>query len=94
MPEEYGHIYPIFYVGYLHPHVGPVPPCTPPPLTFDDEAAGEFEVEDILNSHLGRSGTEYLVKRLVYPIFEAMWELVEHLAYAPDIVHLFLSRQG
>ena len=32
------------------------------PFLFDDEAAGEFEVEDILDSRLGRSGTEYLVK--------------------------------
>ena len=86
MPEEYGHIHPIFYVSYLCPHVGPIPPCCPLSLLLDDEAADEFEVEDILNSHLGRYGTKYLVKWLGYPVFKVMWELVAHLANAPDIL--------
>ena len=62
LPKEYGHIHPIFHVSYLCPHVGPVHPC--PLLThpLDNEASGEFEVEDILDSLLGCSGTEYLVK--------------------------------
>ena len=64
--EEYGPIHPVFYVSYLHPHIGPVPPCPPSPLPLDDNAAGEFEVEDILDTHLGCYGTEYLVKWLVY----------------------------
>ena len=50
---------------------------------FNDEAAGEFEVEGILDSHLGCSGTKYLVKWLGYPVFEATWELAAHLANAP-----------
>ena len=77
---------PVFHVSYLHPHVGPVPACPPSPLPFDDNAAGEFEVEDILDSHLGSYGTEYLVKWLGYPVFEATWEPAEHLANAPDIL--------
>ena len=48
--------------------------------------AGEFEVEDILDSRLGRSGTEYLVKWLGYPVFEAMWEPAAYLANALDIL--------
>ena len=60
--EEYGRIHPVFHVSYLHPHVGPVPPCPPSPLQLDDNAAGEFEVKDILDSCLGCYGTEYLIK--------------------------------
>ena len=86
MPAEYGPIHPVFHVSYLRPHIGPLPPCPPPPLPLDDEAAGEFEVEDILDSRLGRSGTEYLVKWLGYPVFEAMWEPAAHLANALDIL--------
>ena len=86
LPAEYGCIHPVFYVSYLHPHIGPVPPYPPPPLPLDDEAAGEFEVEDILDSCLGCSGTEYLVKWLGYPVFEATWEPAAHLAFAPDIL--------
>ena len=92
LPAEYGCIYPVFYVSYLRPHIGPVPPYPPLPLPLDDEAAGEFEVEDILDSRLGHSGTEYLVKWLGYLVFEAMWEPAAHLAYAPDILRQFLSR--
>ena len=55
-------------------------------LPLDDSAAGEFEVEDILDSRLGQSGPEYLVKWLGYPVFEAMWEPAAHLANAPDIL--------
>ena len=83
--EEYGHIHPIFYVSFFHPHVGPVPTHPPSPFPLDDNAAGEFDVKDILNSHLCCSGIEDLVKWLGYPILEAMWELVEYLANTPDI---------
>ena len=43
--EEYGCIYPIYYINYLHPHIVPVPTCPPPPLPLNDAVAGEFEVE-------------------------------------------------
>ena len=84
--EEYGHIHPIFYVSYLHPHVKPVPTCPPSPLLLDDNIAGEFEVEDVLYSCLGGYGTEYPFKWLRYPFFRAMWESAEYLASAPDIL--------
>ena len=74
--------------------MGLVPPHSLSPLPLNDDAAGELEVEDILNSHLGRYGTEYLVKWLVYPVFEATWEPAEHLANAPDILHSSLSHRG
>ena len=86
MPEEYGHIHPIFYVSYLRPHVGPVPAHPPSPLPLDDNAAGEFEVKDILDSHLGHYGTEYPVKWLGYPVFKAMWEPAAHLANTPNVL--------
>ena len=86
LPEEYGRIHPTFYVSYLCPHIGPIPPCPPPPLPLDDEATGEFEVEDVLDPRLGHSVTKYLVKWLGYPVFKAMWELAAHLANAPDIL--------
>ena len=86
MVEEHRRIHPIFHVSYLRPYVGPGPLCPPPSLPLDDEAVGEFEVEDILNSHLVRSGIEYLVKWLGCLVFEATWELVEYLANTPDIL--------
>ena len=87
LPEEYGYIHPIFYISYLHPHVGPVPAHSPSPLPLDDNAAGEFELKDILDSCLGCYGIEYLVKWLGYPIFEAIWEPTAHLANVSGILH-------
>ena len=91
--EEYRHIQPIFYLSYLHPKVGLVPTRSLPPPPLNNDTAGEFKVENILDSHLGRYGTKYLIKWLVYPVFEAMWEPDAHVAYAPDILHSFLSCQ-
>ena len=85
--EEYGYIHPVFYVSYLHPHVGPVLPHPLPPLLLNDDAAGEYEVEDILDSRLGCYGTKYLIKCLRNPVFEAMWEPAKHLANAPDTLY-------
>ena len=79
---EYGRVHPVFHVSYLRPHVGPVPPSPPAPLPLDDDAAGEYEVEDILDSRSCRSGPEYLVKWVGYPVFESTWEPVAHLANA------------
>ena len=87
MPAEYGRVHPVFHVSYLRPHLGPAPPLPPALLPLDDVATGEYEVEDILDSHLGHSGPEYLVKWLGYPVFESTWEPASHLANAPDILH-------
>ena len=94
LPAEYGRVHPVFHVSYLRPHLGPAPPSPPAPLPLDDVAAGEYEVEDILDSRIGRSGTEYLVKWLGYPVFESTWEPARHLAHAPAIVSAYLSRRG
>ena len=87
MLGEYGCIHPIFYISYLHPHVGPVPTHLPPPLLLNDAAAGEFKVEDSLDSHLGHYGTKYFVKWLGYPVFEAAMKPDKHLANSPNILH-------
>ena len=68
-------------------HVGPAPPLPPAPLPLDDVAAGEYEVEDILDSCIGHSTPEHIVKWLGYPVFEPMWESASHLANAPDTLH-------
>ena len=60
-------MHPVFHVSYLRPHLGPAPPLPPAPLPLDDVAAGEYEVEDILDSHLGHSGPEYLVEMAWIP---------------------------
>ena len=77
--------YSILVISIRHPHIGPVPTRPPSPLPLNDNAAGEFEVEDILDSCLGCYGTEYLIKWLSYPVFEATWELIEYLANAPSV---------
>ena len=66
--------------------MGPAPASPPPPLPLDEATAGEYEVEDILDFLLDRSGTDYLVKWVGYPVFESTWEPAAHLANAPDIV--------
>ena len=47
LPEEYGHIHPVFHVSYIWPYVEPVPTRPPLPLPLNSNAASEFEVEDI-----------------------------------------------
>ena len=80
-------MHPMFHVSYLWPHVGPAPPLPPAPLPLDDVAAGEYEFEDILESHIGHSSPEYLVEWLGYPVFKSMWEPASHLANAFNILH-------
>ena len=80
-------MHPVFHVSYLRPHLGPALPLPPAPLPLDDVAAGECEVEDILDSLMGHSGPKYLVKWLGYPVFESTWETASHLANALDILH-------
>ena len=76
---------PVFHISYFRPHLGPAPPLPPAPLPLDNVVAVEYEVEDILGSHLGHSRPEYLVKWLGYPVFESMWEPASHLANALDV---------
>ena len=77
----------MFYVSCLPPHVGPAPPLPPVQLPLNDVAAGEYEVEDILDSYLGHSSFKYLVKWLRYPVFESTWEPTSPLVNVPSIFH-------
>ena len=77
----------VFHVSYLWPHLGPAPPLPTAPLPLDDAVAGEYEVEDILDSCMGHSGPDCLVKWLGYPVVESKWEQASHLANTLDILH-------
>ena len=61
-PDEYGCVHPVFYVSYLQPHLGPAPPLPTAPLLLDHTAAGEYELEDSLDSCIGHFETEHLIK--------------------------------
>ena len=80
-------MHPMFYVSYLWPYLGPVPPLLPAPSLLSDADSGECEVEDILDSYVGSFVPMYLAKWLGYPVFESTWELALHLANARDIFH-------
>ena len=71
VPADYGCIHPVFYVGYLYPHLEPVPALPHTIIPLDDAAAGECKAGDILYSYMGRSRTEYLVKWVGYPVFKS-----------------------
>ena len=78
---------PMFHGSYLRPHYVTATPLAPAPLTLYDVASGEYDVQDILDSRLGHSRPEYLIKWLEYPVFEYTWEPVSHLANALDVLH-------
>ena len=67
--------------------MGPTPPLPWAPILLNDAAAGEYEVDDILDSRIGHSSPEFLVKWLGYPVFESTWKLASHLATASDVLH-------
>ena len=79
-------MHPMFHVSCLWPHLGPAPPLPPAPLPLNDVVAGEYKVENILDSCKGHYGPEYLVKWLGYSVFESTWEPDSHLANALDIL--------
>ena len=55
-------MHPVFHVSYLLPHLGPAPSLPRATLPIDDMAAGEYEIDEILDLHMGHSRPEYLVK--------------------------------
>lgn len=50
LPAEYGHVHYVFHINYLCPHKGPALPQPIVPFPLDDVAAGEYKVENILDS--------------------------------------------
>ena len=47
------------------------------PLIIDDHE--EYIVEQILDKHIIRGKTQYLVKWKDYPHYDSIWELIENL---------------
>ena len=82
----------MFYISYLQTHLGPAPPLPTAPLLFDHTAAGEYELEDILDSCIGHFETKYLIKLIGYPVFESTWVPTSQLANVLDTLIFFLSR--
>ena len=73
-------MHPVFYLNYLCPHLRPASPLPPALLPLEVGATGECKAEAILDSCIGYSGTESLIKWLSYLVFESTWELASHLA--------------
>ena len=48
LPEEYGHIHPVFHVSSLRGHHGPPPSHPPPIFPVVDSYLPEYKAEDIL----------------------------------------------
>ena len=87
-------IHPVFHVSTLRPYTDPAsvehqpPPSLPPdPISINDHE--EFEVECILDHRTHRHQSEYLVKWLGYPDYDASWEPAAHLEHASDVVRDF-----
>ena len=73
LPAVYGCVHPVFHVSYLRPCWAHSHLYLHHLYLWMIVAAGEYEVEDILNSRIGHSRPEYIVKWLGYPVFESMW---------------------
>ena len=48
LPEEYGHIHPVFHISSLPGHHGSPLSCPPPIFPIYDCSSPEYKVEDIL----------------------------------------------
>ena len=55
-------MHPAFYISCLWPRLGLALPLPPVSLPIENAAAGEYKVEDILDSHMGDFKPEYLMK--------------------------------
>lgn len=53
------------------------------------DSSGEFEMEDILDHCVTRTGTKFLFKWLDHPVIEATWEPEHHLADCHDIFFVY-----
>jgi len=79
-------VYPIFNKVLLHPHIGPKFPGQdiynrPPPDLIDEQE--EFDVEEILDTHIRRKRREYLVKWKGYGSEDNTWEPESNLEHSP-----------
>jgi hypothetical protein len=94
------HIHPVFHVSVLKRYTLNPPefsdrdvPPRPPPTIIDGRP--EFEVEKLLDKRVIRRGrgstTQYLVKWLGYPEYEATWEPTSNLTHCQDLITEFES---
>jgi hypothetical protein len=89
-------IHPVFHVSLLKPYESPSmvmdrdqPELPPPSVSIDNHE--EFEVEKILDKRTKYHRTEYLVKWLGYPEYDASWEPARNLTNATEMVAEFES---
>ena len=52
LPEEYGHVHPVFFASSLGGHNGPPPSHPAPIFPVDDSSSPEYKIEDILTLHV------------------------------------------
>jgi hypothetical protein len=88
LPPNSG-LHDVFHVSLLEPYqASTIPgrdPEPPPPVVINGNE--EYEVDEVLDSRFIRRKLHYLVSWKNYPISEASWEPVEHLAHALDLCH-------
>ena len=77
---------------YHHPKEASRKPLRPDPILVQDTE--EYEVETLIDKRIHRRRTEYLVKWLGYPVFEATWEPVQNLDNAQALIAEFEARQS
>jgi hypothetical protein len=92
-------IHPVFHVSLLRPYKDPMtfpgqsrPDPPPPAVTIEDHS--EYEVERILDHRTHRNRTEFLVKWVGYPEYDASWEPQEHLQNAPEILRAYTASRS
>ena len=94
------HIHPVFHVSVLKRYIVNPPefgnrdlPPRPPPTIIDGHP--EFYVEKLLDKRVIRRGrgstTQYLVKWVGYPEYEATWEPTSNLTHCQDLITEFES---
>ena len=76
-------IHPVFHISLLSLFKKPLPA----PVIMEE--GYELEVESILGSRLGRTGTEYLVRWKGYTDYENSWESIDHVLSCWDLVKEF-----
>jgi hypothetical protein len=83
-------IHPVFHVSLLTAFRKPTHGqdlVNPDPVIMEE--GYELEVESILGSRMGKSGTEYLVRWKGYSDFENSWEPLDHVLSCWDLVKEF-----
>ncbi len=92
LPKTWKHIYDVFNEAVLTPYHAPAfrqqaKPPPPPPIIIDD--VPEYEVEQIIDSHVRRGRTEYLVKWKDYPREENTWEPRSMFTHSEETIEEF-----